>query len=778
VIGQLLGPYRISARLGAGGMGVVWRARDERLGRDVALKVLPDALVADPVARAQLLREARAASALNHPNILTVHEVGESGEHVYIVTEYVAGKPLSEGSAQGALPVETVIRYGTQIADALAHAHAHGVIHRDIKASNVLVTPDGRAKLLDFGLARVAIPGGEASQAVTRTAPGVLAGTPSAMAPELWRGGVADEKSDVWSLGVLLYTLLAGKPPFDGTNAFAISAAILEQPPLPLPPNVPPALAAVVARCLAKDPLQRWRSAAEVRAALEAIGTGSGGAPALAAPSRRGVAWPIALGAGALLAVTAAVLVVTGRIRLPLAARGPVGITSLAVLPLDNFSRDPDQLYFADGITEELTTRLAQLGALRVTSRTSVMRFRGSTESLPAIARQLGVDAVIEGSVERAGDRVRITAQLVRASTDEHLWARSYERDMKDALALQDEVAGAIVAEVEGKLAPATPRPAPSARAVDPAVYQAYLRGRYQYERWNIPSTYNALANYDRALAGDSTYAPAYAGRALALVFINAGPETLALARQALDRALALDPNLSEAHSTLAELLFEHEWNWAAAEREFRRAIALNPNNVDARHQISHLLLAIGRRDEAWEQGRIGLKLDPLSPAMLGHMAFLEFMDGRLDAVAGWAKQALAVDATYSSAVGHLVDSDLAQHRWVEWKADEHRMAQLGDAMDPRCDSLADAFAAGRLRDARRLVAAIASPADPFPHSAVELAALYTAAGDREAAFGELDKGLLRKDYEMLYLDRDPRIAELRKDPRLLALRRRMGLPG
>jgi TolB-like protein/thioredoxin-like negative regulator of GroEL len=781
VIGQALGPYRISARLGSGGMGVVWRARDERLGREVALKVLPDALVADPVARAQLMREARAASALNHPNILTVHEVGESGEHVYIVTEYVAGKPLSDWSARGALPVETVVRYGTQIADALAHAHEHGVIHRDIKASNVLVTPDGRAKLLDFGIARVAMPGGGASLAVTRTAPGVLAGTPSAMAPEQWRGAVADARSDVWSLGVLLYTQLAGKPPFDGKNAFEISAAILEQPPPPLPAHVPPALAAVVARCLAKDPLQRWRSAVEVRAALEAIGAGSGHMPAAAAagPPRRGTPGAaIALGAIAVLALAVAALVGTGRIRLPLAAHGPAGITSLAVLPLDNFSRDPEQLYFADGITEELTTRLAQLGVLRVTSRTSVMRFRGSTESLPAIARQLGVDAVIEGSVERAGDRVRITAQLVRASTDEHLWARSYERDMKDALALQDEVAGAIVAEVQGKLAPTSPRPAPSTRAVDPAVYQAYLRGRYQYERWTTPSMLNALANYDRALAGDSTYAPAYAGRALALVFIDAGPETLALARRSLDRALALDPNLSEAHSTLAQLLFEHEWNWAAAEREFRRAIELNPNNVDARHQFSHLLLAIGRRDEAWEQARIGLKLDPLSPAMLGHMAFLEFMDGRFDAVAGWAKQALAVDATYSSGVGHAVDSDLAQRRWAQWKADEHRMAQLGDAIDPRCDSLADAFEAGRLGDARRLVAAVASPADPFPHSAVELAALYTAAGDREAAFDELEKGFQRKDYEMIYLGRDPRVADLRNDPRLLALRRRMGLPG
>jgi TolB-like protein/Tfp pilus assembly protein PilF len=780
VIGQQLGPYRVTARLGAGGMGVVWRAFDERLGREVALKVLPDALVADAGARARLLREARAASGLNHPNILTVHEVGESGEQVYIVTEYVPGKPLSEWIGQGALPVETVLRYGTQIADALAHAHEHGVTHRDIKASNVLITPDGRAKVLDFGLARIAVAGSEASQALTLTSPDVIQGTPGAIAPEVWRGAQADARSDVWSLGVLLYTLLSGQAPFGGGTAFEVSAAILEQPAPPLPAHVPSALAAVVARCLAKDPLQRWRSAAEVRAALEAIGAGSGSAPAIAPPAPRPRRLPraIALGALTVLAVIATILVSTGRIRLPLGARGPAGITSLAVLPLDNFSRDPEQLYFADGITEELTTRLAQLGALRVISRTSVMRFRGSTESLPAIARQLGVDAVIEGSVERAGDRVRITAQLVRASTDEHLWARSYERDMKDALALQDEVAGAIVAEIQGKIAPARLPPSPHARAVDPAVYQAYLRGRYQYERWNRASAYNALANYDQALAGDPTYAPAYAGRALALEYLATSPDTIALSRTALDRALALDPNLSEAHATRAYIDLYHDWDWAGADREFRRAIELNPNNVDAHHQYSHLLLALGRRDEAVAEGRIGLKLDPLSPAMLRHMEFLDFMDGDYNGVADWARRALAVDPTYASALEDVVASDLAQHRWGAWKADLARLAQLGEPTDPRCDSLADAFQAGRLHDAVRIARMLPTPADPFSHSWVEVAALCTMAGDRDAAFAELEKGYAERYFELMYLDRDPRLAALRNDPRLRSLRHRMGLPG
>ena len=464
----------------------------------------------------------------------------------------------------------------------------------------------------------------------------------------------------------------------------------------------------------------------------------------------------------------------TGRIRLPLGVHGPAGIRSLAVLPLDNFSRDPEQLYFADGITEELTTRLAQLGALRVTSRTSAMRFRGSKESLPAIARQLGVDAVIEGSVERAGDRVRITAQLVRASTDEHLWARSYERDMKDALALQNEVAGAIVAEIQGKLAPhAGSAPA---RAVDPAVYQAYLRGRYSYERWNTQSMHTALADYAQALRLDPSYAPAYAGRALALMFLSDTPDTIALAREALDHALALEPDLSEAHATRAQILVEHDWNWAAAEREFLRAIELNPNNVDAHHQYSHLLLATGRHDAAFEEGKLGLALDPLSPSMLGHMEFLDYMDGRFDGVAEWARKALAIDPTYGSAMENVVDSDLAQHHWTQWKADLDRWQRLGQPKDPLSDSVADAIQAGRLAEARRIVHRMGSAADPFPHSRLELAGLFVAAGDKDAAFAELETGYAERSYKMLYLDLDPRIAALRNDPRLLSLRRRMGL--
>jgi TolB-like protein len=593
------------------------------------------------------------------------------------------------------------------------------------------------------------------------------------MAPELWRGAPADARTDVWALGVLLYMLLAGRPPFTGTNAFEVSAAVLEHAPAPLPARVPPGLAAVVARCLMKDPLQRWRSAAEVRAALETIGPASGVA---GVPRRRRV--PVGALAAAMAAAVLVALVVTHRIRLPFATPVPAGIKSLAVLPLDNFSHDPEQLFFADGITEELTTRLAQLGALRVTSRTSAMRFRDSKESLPAIARQLGVDAVIEGSVERAGDRVRITAQLVRASTDEHLWARSYERDMKDALALQDEVAAAIVAEIQGKLAPRLPAASDrQARAVDPAVYQAYLRGRYQYERWNTASMHAALAEYDSALAIDPSFASAYAGRSLALMFLSATPETIALARTALDHALALDPELSEAHAARAQILVEHDWNWAGAEKEFRRAIEINPNNVDAHHQYSHLLLATGRRDAAIEQARLGLELDPLSPSMLGHMEFLDYMDGNFAGVAEWARKALALDPTYSAAMENVVDSDLAQRHWADWKSNLARWQQLGEPKDPLCDSVADALAAGKRDEAVRLVRQMISPADPFPHGNVELASLFLAAGRREDALTEIESAFAQHSYALLYIDRDPRVAELRKDPRIHSLRRRMGLP-
>ncbi len=486
MLGKTLGHYRILEKIGAGGMGEVYRAHDEQLGRDVAIKLLPASVLSDATARARLLREARSAASLNHPHICTIHEVGEADGQAYIAMELVEGQPLSARLAGGALPTEQVLRYGLQLAEALGHAHERGLVHRDLKSANVVITTEGRAKVLDFGLAK-RLSEGE-MDVVTRsqaslTAAGALVGTLAYMAPEQLRGQPADARSDVWALGVVLHEMATGSRPFQGQTGFELSSAILTQRPAPLVGKAPLGLRAVIERCLEKEPARRYQRAGEVRAALEAVQTGAV-APWTAwryrLARRR---WLAAAGAVVVLAAVLVGLNVGGlRERLRHGA-SPSGINSIAVLPLENLSHDPEQEYFTDGMTEALITELGQISALRVISRTSAMHYKGTRKTLPEIARELHVDAVVEGSVERYGQRVRITAQLIEAPTDRHLWAKSYERDLGDVFALQDAVAQAITNEIKIKLTTQEQRRLASARRVNPQAHEAYLRGRFFWNK-------------------------------------------------------------------------------------------------------------------------------------------------------------------------------------------------------------------------------------------------------------------------------------------------------
>jgi len=770
--GTSLGRFRIEEKLGEGGMGVVWRAHDPELHRDVALKVLPDARVADPDARARLLREARAAAALNHPNVLTVYDVGEADGHVYIATEYLPGRPLSEVIGGAGLPVAEALRLALQIAAGLAHAHARGIIHRDIKPSNVLVTAAGDAKLLDFGLATEAASGLAETRQIGLTQAAGLFGTPAAMAPEIWRGAPADTRSDVWSLGALLYTMLAGHAPYPGGAQANPSEAM---PPAPLPERVPPALRAVIARCLEREPERRYRSAAEVHAALEAIAaTTEPVLLATVAPRRPVSRLAMALAAITLASGIAAVL----WWRLHPAAHGRP-ITSLAVLPLDNFSHDPDQQYFADAMTEELITRLAQLGVVRVISRTSSMRFQGTKLPLPDIARQLGVDAIVEGSVQQAGGRVKISAQLMRAATDENLWAKSYEREVGDALAMQDEVADAIAQEVRGALA--LPASAPSASAARSAshadVIQAYLRGRDQYRLWTIPGVHRALNFYDQALAIDSSFTPAQAARGTALLFLSATPETVALGRAAIDRALAQDPGIGEAHAARGELLCDFDWNWPEAEREFKRAIELNPNDAEAHHQYSHLLGVLGRMKESRDESVMMVTLDPLAPASYQHLAWLGYETSQFDSARAAVRRAVELDPDYVTAYIQLSDIERVTHRWPAYRQAVQAIQKAGVPVDPLLMPLVDAIEAGRRDGARRILDRIASKSDKYEWSWTELAWWFLEVGERDRSFAALDSAYAARDYFVKSINLDPGLAPLRSDPRYAEFRRRMNLP-
>jgi len=753
-----LGRYRIEEKLGEGGMGVVWRAYDPQLQRDVALKVLPDALVADPEARARMLREARAVAALNHPNVLTVYDVGEADGHVYLATEYLSGRPLDELIGHAGLPVPEALRLAQQIASGLAHAHARGVIHQDIKPSNVIVTSTGDAKVLDFGLATP--PGPDLT--VTRERPTVVRGTAMALAPEVWRGAKADTRSDVWSLGALIYGMLTGSPPYPAYGGQMDASA---RPPA-LPERVPPALRAIVTRCLEFEPDRRYRSAAEVQAALEVLAATSG--PLAPATARNRPKGAVALASGAVLLAVVTAAILWWRARPVTHGRQ---ITSLAVLPLENFSHNPDQQYFADAMTEELITRLAQLGVVRVISRTSSMRFRNTTLPLPDIGRQLGVEGIVEGSVQEAGGRVKISAQLMRAASDENLWAKSYEREIGDALSLQDEVASAIAQEVRGALAlPARP-PASASHA---EVVRAYLRGRDSYQLWTREGSERAIQYFDQALAMDSSFTPALAARGTALLFVSATPESIALGRADIDRALAQDPGNGEAHAARAGLLYDNDWNWPEAEREFRRAIELNPNDAEAHHQYSHLLGTLGRMKECRDESLQMVALDPLAPATHQHLAWLAYENGQFDSARAAVRKAIELDPAYVASYQQLADIERVPRQWPAYL---DAVAKSGIPVDPLLKPLVEALKAGRRDEARRILEQIVSPSDQVPWSWTELAWWYLQADARDRAFGALDSAYVHHDYFLKNINLDPGLASLRSDPRYAALRKRMHLP-
>ena len=582
--GTTLGPYQIDAPLGAGGMGEVYKATDTRLDRTVAIKVLPEHVANDAHLKRRLKHEAKTISRLNHPHICSLYDIGEQDGTSFLVMEYLEGETLAECLArQGALATDDAVRYGVEIASALDKAHQQGVVHRDLKPGNVMLTDSG-AKVLDFGIATRVID--TELETVTQSEvslpdAGGIAGTLPYMSPEQLRGEPADTRSDIWALGVLLYELAAGERPFKGQTGFDLSSGILRESAPSLPSTVPVELRAVIERCLAKAPGERYQQASEVQAALEAVQAG--------AVVASWAAWKYLLfRQQKFLAVASAIMVVLAtlvgvnvggvRDRL-LGTTGAARIESIAVLPLANLTGDPEQEYFADGIHDSLITDLARLSGLqRVTARTSVVGYKGTDTPVPEIAEALDVDAVVTGSVMRVGDRVQVTAQLIDGATEELLWAERYERELQDVLTLQNEIVAAIAQELEVQLTPGEQERLASVRPVNPAAYEAYLRGRSQLERFTPEAMETALQYFERALEEDPQYALAYAGisevwgrrvQNNVVSAVEGGPRWKAAAEQAIQ----LDDTLAEAHSVLAIARTWVDWDWEDAEKEFRRAI-------------------------------------------------------------------------------------------------------------------------------------------------------------------------------------------------------------
>jgi serine/threonine protein kinase len=790
LIGQTLSHFQITAKLGEGGMGEVYRADDTQLRREVALKVLPQELAGSQERLERFRREAEVLASLDHPNIVTIYSVEEDHGVHFLTMQLVEGKSLAELIPEKGLPLEQILDISVSLADALRAANDRGVVHRDLKPANVMVDGEGRVKILDFGLAKLRQRPDDPDLSLLPTAAmtqeGVVLGTIPYMSPEQVQGFPVDHRTDLFSFGILLYEMITGQRPFDGNSSAAVAGALMRDSPKPaaeLRSALPEALLEILERCLEKDPDLRYQSAEEVRSALEEVQLQLASGRVASARPRSPKRYHLR---SALVAVVSLVVVLAGfalwRWMIePSVTGGPV-IDSLVVLPLKNLSGDPEQEYFVDGMTEALITDLSKISALKVISRSSSMRYRDSDKPLADIARELEVEAVVEGSVQREGERVGITAQLIEAATDRNLWADRYERDVTSILRLQGEIARAIAAEVRIALTPEETDLLSSAQDVDPQAHEAYLRGMFHLRRFTPQDFQTALQNFDTALEIDPDNALAHYGisQVWNYSFVlgvvqprQGGPKAL----EAVKRALELDENLAEAHLGLANIKTSYEWDWQGAEKAFLRAIEINPNYAEARVFYSHLLLILGRIDEGRAQIARGLELDPLEP---------------------FFRAAYGVLLSHS---GHVEDGIDIFHEVFEttpgfgfahqpfWRA-LHFLGRYEEALEQariHLENVGEVEAAtamergyaeaGYQEAMRRAADVLAAGSGVATARPIIIAALYDDAGDRERTLEWIEKGYEIRDIDMAYLGTLLLSHEVRSDPRFLEVLDRLGTP-
>jgi serine/threonine protein kinase/Tfp pilus assembly protein PilF len=772
--GDRLGLFEIVSQIGQGGMGVVYRAHDTKLNRPVAVKLLAEEL-GDAAARRRFQREAQTASSLNHPHIITVFDAGEWEGRQYLVMEFVDGCTLSEWAQRENRNWRAILDLVLGVADGLAVAHDAGIVHRDIKPSNILVANNGYAKLADFGLAKLTEKSQEEeTRTLTagETRPGMVVGTIAYMSPEQASGKPLDARSDIFSFAVVLYELLAGRRPFEGATDLELLQTVIHGASQPLPSGLPIGLRMAVDKALEKDPRERYQSMREFVLDLRRLLRHTGEA----ATARRKGPFRLWVASGALAVVAG--LAAIWQINLRRADTHP--IRSIAVLPLQNLSGDPSQEYFSDGTTEALISGLAQIHALKVISRTSVMRYKGTTRPLPAIGQELGVDAILIGSVQKAGSRVRISAQLIRASSDSHLWAQEYDREISDVLKLEGEVARAIAQEIRIQVTPEERTRLTAAHSIDPAAQEAFLLGRYHGWKFNEKDLSEAIGHFNRAIQLQPDFAASYA--LLSRTWIERGVwggmgfrEVEAPARTAALKALELDPNLAEAHTCRAHILSDYDWDWSGAEKEYQRAVDLDPNSLDAHNFYSVLLMTLGRFPQAIQEAERAVALDPVSSAIHSTLGRVLYRARRYDAAVPQFKRAIELDSQNFGAYTRLAEVYLQTGKAQEAVDLIEQSLRIRGADLSKSSVLGVAYAlAGRREDAlailRRVTAGNPSRGEH------EDALLYFALGDKNRGFEWLTRAYDRR--QLVIFDKfDPRFDSVRSDPRFQELVRRLRIP-
>jgi serine/threonine-protein kinase len=780
-VGTRLGPYEVLSTLGAGGMGEVYRARDVRLGREVAVKVLPAALARDSDRLRRFEQEARAAGRLNHPNVVAVYDIGTYEGAPYVVEELLEGETLRERlSAPDRPPLGAaeVIDLGIQIAQGLCAAHEQGLVHRDVKPENIFLRSDGFVKVLDFGLVKLTerepAPADSGMQTLVKldTEPGVIVGTTKYMSPEQARGEAVDARTDVFSLGVVLYEMIAGHLPFDGPTPSDVLVAILTREPAPLSGSrgaVPDVLQRVVAAALRKSRDQRYASSRELLDDLKGLKQKLEVEAALASSSSGTAEARVASGSGEAR-------------RPPRRARSRRSVDSLAVLPLAN-SGGPDAEYLSDGITESLINSLARLPKLRVVSRSTAFRYKGREVDPHEAGRELGVRAVLTGRVLRVGDALVIRTELVDVEEDSQLWGEQYRRELTDIFALQDEISRDISEKLRPKLTGEERKRITKRYTENTEAYHLYLKGRYFTNRRTNEWLVKGVEHFQQAIAVDPSFALAYAGLADAYALLGsstggrAPSDTYPRAKAAALKALEIDESLAEAHNSLGFFRLLYDWDWPAARLEFKRAIELNPSYAPAHDGYGFYCKALGRHEEAVAACERARDLDPLSPFFHISIGWAYYFARDYEAAIENDMKAVELDAGSAFAYWNIGLAEAQLGRKAEAVVALRRAAELSSGLPAFLGHLGYVYgAAGRGAEARALLGALDQRAAREYVSPYYRAIIHVGLGQADAAFEWLERAYAERASFLAYLAVEPALDPLRGAPRFADLVRRVGL--